>query len=354
MKRTGIATVIILVIISASCSREDRFQSVYDLYQTHTVFNISVANNTRTKGDMDHVTTYNADKNHAYIKDEVDLGIVGVNDLANTTIKNDYVKAIDGVRRADIINSNLSIETVNLKAYYPYVNDVSYREDGAFVVSFSPDEIKMGPLASEPVKMNCSRGYESVDLNFHHITNHIGFKVCDVTADEQLRGLMNVKKIVLHGMPTEGLFISNGLEEHWAPQSKHNVALVVYEGYEHVLYGEENSRFVASNTLSDDKADCNRFYVVPEEIRDDKHYLEVFFDVDDFVYDGTSYRGAKNVSHRIPLVDVLPDNMMELGLQYTFVLGMNLGTIYRAIEFTADVEDWNDVFSGKVLDFDNE
>ena len=84
------------------------------------------------------------------------------------------------------------------------------------------------------------------------------------------------------------------------------------------------------------------------------HYVEVIFDVDPFEYEGTHYRGAQGQSQIISLAGVLPNNMMELGLQYTFVLGMNIYTVYRPIEFTAAVNNWEVKFNGRVLDYDNE
>ena len=86
----------------------------------------------------------------------------------------------------------------------------------------------------------------------------------------------------------------------------------------------------------------------------DRSCVEVFFDVDPFDYDGTHYRGAKGCSEIIPLSGVVPDDKLELGLQYTFVLGVNLESIYRPIEFTASVDDWESKFNGRIIDFDNE
>ena len=164
---------------------------------------------------------------------------------------------------------------------------------------------------------------------------------------------MSVRKVILHGMPTEGLFVVDGDDSRWAPNAKHQ-NIVIFEGNDSVRCGVENSSFMATDRLSDDRADCNHVYVVPEEFKDGKHYVEVIFDVAPFDYDGTHYRGAKEQSQIISLAGVIPDDKMELGLQYTFVLGMNIYTVYRPIEFTAAINDWEVKFNGRVLDFDNE
>jgi hypothetical protein len=201
--------------------------------------------------------------------------------------------------------------------------------------------------------MRCDQSFEMVNLQFHHISNSIGFKVCDISSDEQLKGLMHVRKVVLHGMPTEGLFVVDGQDSRWVPNAKHQ-DIVFYEGCEPVKCGAENADYIATDKLSSDRKDCNHLYVIPEELKDGKHYVEVIFDVDPFEYDGTWYRGAKGQSQIIQLSGVLPEDNMEMGLQYTFVLGLNIYTVYRPIEFTASVDDWEVKFNGRVLDYDNE
>ena len=209
------------------------------------------------------------------------------------------------------------------------------------------------PLASNAVDMRCDQNYETVSLQFHHISNSIGFKVCDITDDEQLKGLMHVRKVVLHGMPAEGLFVVDGDDSRWVPNAKRQ-DIVFYEGDNLVGSGIENADFLADGTLSGKREDCNYIYVVPEDLKDGKHYVEVIFDVDPFEYDGTMYRGAKGKTQIIPLSGILPDDTWELGLQYTFVLGLNIYTVYRPIEFAASVDDWDVHFNGRVLEYDNE
>ena len=71
-----------------------------------------------------------------------------------------------------------------------------------------------------------------------------------------------------------------------------------------------------------------------------KQYIEVVFDVDEFEYDGHKYKELKNQVQKFPLYGVLNGNSCICGKQYTFHLGLDLGTLYQPIEFTASVSDW--------------
>ena len=291
---------------------------------------------------------------HAFMDAGTAFGLVGVDvESKDVLVDAQPVHEVDGVRSADLVTSIESCGSMNVSAYYPYVNSVSYREDGSYTVTFAPNDISKGPLATGVVEMRCDQGFETVNLKFHHITNHIGFKVCDITADEQLRGLMHLRKVVLHGMPTEGMFVCDGNDSYWVPNAKRQ-ELVFFEGDNYVEYGsEEEAVYIGREELTNEKEECSRFYVVPEELSD-KHFVELFFDVEPFDYDGTHYSGAEGKSEIIPLSGVVPDDVLELGLQYTFVLGMNLESVYRTIEFSATIENWETRYNGRILDFDNE
>ena len=367
MKQTFITSIIVAgaALLISSCTREERFTVIPDYSQeTHTIFNISIARNTRTKSstktmvtkseDTKTITDYNTVKLNAYLDSKIAFGLVGVdNESLDVLVDNEPIYEKEGVRTADLITSTTSSGSMKVSAFYPYVSSVSYHKDGSYAISFTPNDIKKGPLASNAVDMRCDQEFETVYLQFHHISNSIGFKVCDITEDDQLKGLMHVRKVVLHGMPTEGLFVVDGDDSHWVPNAKRQ-NIVVYEGDDLVECGVDKARFMTVSSLSDNNEDCHRLYVVPEEMKGNKHYVEVIFDVDSFDYEGTHYRGAKNKSQIIPVSGVIPDDKMELGLQYTFVLGMNICTVYRPIEFTATVDNWEAKFNGRVLDFDNE
>lgn len=358
--------VAIAAIIVSSCTRGERFAPIIDnSHQIQTIFNISVSKNTKSrtktkadvdvdsKADGDSKTSYDVEKNHSGIDADIAFGIVGVDSELDVVFDNQPVFEKEGVRMADLVTYNCTDDSMSVQAYYPYVGNVSYHKDGSYAISFTPNDIKKGPLASNAVEMRCDQDFETVSLNFHHISNSIGFKVCDITEDEQLQRLMHIRKVVLHGMPTEGMFVVDGADSHWVPNAKRNT-IVIYEGDDFVEYGEDNALYLTQNNLSSSTHECNRVYVVPEELKEGKHFVEVVFDVDSFDYDGTHYRGVTKQSQTIPLSGIIPDDFFELGLQYTFTLGMNLGTVYRPIEFSATVDEWEIRFNGRVLDYDNE
>lgn len=368
MKRIGfksliVAIVAVAAIMVSSCAREDRFSRItYGGQEIYTVFNVSIAQNTKTKtktktttkSDADSKTSYETEKKNASFLPDVAFGLVGVDkESLGVVIDNKPVYEHNGVRTANIIADVGEDTVMSVSAFYPYVNNVSYHKDGSYAISFTPADLQKGPLSSNSVDMRCDQDFETVSIRFHHISNSIGFRVCDITDDEQLRGLMHIRKIVLHGLPTEGMYVVDGEYSHWVPNAKHE-PIVYYEGDDLVDYGEENALFVTQDHLSAANADCNRHYLVPEELKAGKHYVEVIFDVDPFDYDGTHYRGATGKKQTIPLSGVIPFDTFELGLQYTFTLGINLGTVYRPIEFSASVEEWEMRFKARVLDYDNE
>ena len=361
MKRTSIFSMAIatIALMISSCSSDESYEIIKEGTETYTVFNIVVSKNTKTKTKSptkakNSKTTADTEKSQASLDANIAFGFLGRDNVADKVeVENLPVYDNNGVRSAEVTTSFTSEDKIQVSAYYPYVKEVSHQVDGTHVISFGKEHIQQGPLVTNTVTMNCGVGFETVNLEFHHIANQIGFKVCDITEDEQLRGYMHIRKVIVHGMASEGVFVVDGDNSHWVPQAKRD-SVVVYEGSDAVEYGLEHARFIAKDKLTSDASETTRFYVVPELLKSDKHFVEVIFDVDSFVYDGTFYRGVTGKSQKIPLSGVVPDDFFELGLQYTFVLGMNLGTVYRTIEFSALVDDWANKFDGRVLDFDNE
>lgn len=364
MKRTSILKTVAIAFVAimvVSCSADGNFETIKEGNETYTIFNIVVSKNTKTKTKTksstksdSSKTSADTEKSQASLDSSIAFGLIGMDVTADEfAIDNLAVYDKNGVRAADIVTSQTGDDKLQVNAYYPYVKNVTYQIDGTHVIGFGKEEIQQGPLVTNTAIMNCGLGFETVNLEFHHIANQLGFKVCDITEDEQLRGYMHIRKIVVHGMASEGAYVVDGDNSHWVPQAKRDT-VVLYEGDDLVAYGEENARFITENGLSSKSSDAHRFYVVPEMLKADKHYVEVIFDVDGFEYDGTFYRGVEGKSQIIPLSGVIPDDFFELGLQYTFVLGMNLGTVYRTIEFSASVDDWESKFDGRVLDYDNE
>ena len=361
MKKTTANSILFVfaAIVISSCSADDRVDASFDALQTETIFNISISENTRTrtrsntKSDVDSRTSYNTEKKKAYLDPDIACCLVGIDhESMDVLVDNQPISETKGVRSANIVTSYLSSRIMTVSAFYPYTSAVSYHKDYSYIVSFSADDVKKGPLASNYVEMRCDETHETVNLNFHHITNSIGFKVCDITGDDQLKGLMHIRKVVIHGMPTEGTFVVDGNSSFWVPSPKRQ-DIVLFEGDDFVEYGEDHELYISENGLTLTKEDCHRVYVVPEVLTE-HHYVEVVFDIDAFDYDGTRYRASEGKTQIIPLSGVIPDDTFELGLQYTFVLGMNVGAIYRPIEFTASIDEWEAKYGSHIIDYDNE
>lgn len=321
---------------------------------TNTLFEIKVESNTKTRTrTTGYKSWFDTDDNtNTRLEDDVPFGIIGIDNLDKSIlVDNKPVFTTTGVRTATINTPKQASEFMTVSAVYPYIDKVSYYKDGSYAISFTADDLKMGALLSDFVSMKTGQESEVVNLNFNHITNNIGFKICDITADEQLQGHMRVRKIILHGMPTEGTFFVSD-ECYWIAKSANDEQLVFYDGNDNVEVGVENAKWLSSNSLSDEYDDGTRFYVVPE-VLDNKHVIEVVFDVDEFEYDGTRYSSVKGKSQFIPLCGVIPDDSFELGLKYSFVLGMNLCTVYRPISFCAVVDGWENQFEAQVVDYDH-
>ena len=239
MRRTDITSILIATaaLLFSSCAQEDRYSVVSYDQETKTIFNITVTRNTKTKShaegtkanitgndnDTKTVSDYSIDLTHANMDSKIAFGLVGIdNEKKDFIVDNCPVYETGGVRTANLITSSLSSGSVKVSAYYPHVSSVSYHQDGSYAISFTPNDIKKGPLASNAVGMRCDQDFETVNLQFHHISNSVGFKVCDITDDEQLKGLMHVRKVVLHGMPAEGLFVVDGENSRWVPNAKHH------------------------------------------------------------------------------------------------------------------------------------
>lgn len=353
MIRTVITSIIVAAIamICSSCSRDDRFLPVYRGQETHAVFYISVAKNTKSGAETQ--TTYYTENEYGSIDSDQPIGILGLSNTCGVVIDDMPVYEKDGVRTASLLLPNHTEQSIGLTAFYPYVRDVSYYKDGSYVISFTPDDIAKGPLATDAVTVMCDDESEAVNLEFHHIANSIGFRVCDITREEGLKGHIHIRKVVLHGMSVEGLFVTDGENSKWMTQGKRS-ALVFFDGNSRVECGKGNAMYIAGSTLSESKEECKRFYVVPEELEEGKHFVEVVIDVDGFDYGGVHYPAMAGKSLNIPLWNVIPENTFEIGLQYTFTFGINLAQVFDKIEFSASVDDWTKNFTSRILDYDNE
>lgn len=226
-------------------------------------------------------------------------------------------------------------------AYYPHVHDVTY-EDGHSVYSipFEKAETEAGPLVSRTVERTVQQ-LNTLPLEFGHITNDIGFKICDATPKEELQGLIHLRKITAMKVASAGVYVNDLLNSrgYWNYQAYYR-DVVVFEGDALVGVGSSRELFVGRDSLSKEMALSHRFYAIPDEIVMGRQWVEVVFDVDGFYLNNFYYAPLKDQVAKFLIYGVLPDNVMVPGKQYTFHLGLDLTSIYHEITFAPSVSDW--------------
>ena len=169
--------------------------------------------------------------------------------------------------------------TVTFSAYYPYVRDVNYEDSyETYAIPYTVQETEAGPLVSKTVERAIDQ-LNMIPLEFQHITNDIGYKICDVTTDPQLQGLIHLRKVTATNVASAGIFVndialSRGI---WHRQGFYR-DIVVFEGDAVVGVGMENEKFIGKNSLVDRMADSNRYYSIPDEILIGKQTIEVASD----------------------------------------------------------------------------
>jgi hypothetical protein len=276
------------------------------------------------------------DKNRAF-------GLVGVDFVTGSLIlDNEAVGNVSGEYQGFFDKGLWDVPTVvSFSAYYPHVSNLVYEDEYAtYSIPFSNAETEAGPLVSKTVQSAMDQ-LNMVPLEFQHITNDIGFKICDVTVDTNLQGLIHLRRVVATKIASAGIFVndiqtSNGF---WHRRGYYRDE-VVFEGDAPVGVGMENEMFIGRETLVPRMADSYRFYAIPDELVMGKQTVEVIYDVEAFTLNGYTYGELKNQRANYMLYGVLPDNIMEYGKQYTFHLGLDTGKLYHEITFAPSVSDW--------------
>ncbi len=232
-------------------------------------------------------------------------------------------------------------DKISFSAYYPYVEKLGYGEAyQTYSIPYSSADTEAGPLISKTVEKAIAQ-LNMVPLVFQHITNDIGYKICDVTADPQLQGLIHLRKLTATNVASAGVFVNDVQSSagRWSRQAYYR-NVVVFEGDAKVGVGSENELFVGYETLEERMRDSHRYYSVPDDIEIGKQCVEVIYDVEPFEVEGYKYSGQKGLVAKYMLYGLLPDNIFVYGKQYTFHLGLDLGNVYRQIAFSASVNDW--------------
>lgn len=226
-------------------------------------------------------------------------------------------------------------------AYYPRVNTISYENSHqAYSIPYELTETEAGPLVSKTVERSFKL-LNTLPLEFCHITNDIGFCICDVTSIPQLQGLIHLRKLVATHVASAGVYVNDILLSRglWNYQGYYR-DVTVFEGDAPVGVGNEGKLYVGKDDLVAAKDASHRFYAVPDQIEMGVQYVEVHFDVDGFSISGEEYAPMKDQVLKYMIYGLLPGNTMIPGKQYTFHIGLDLSSLYHPIDFSASVSGW--------------
>lgn len=339
-----ILSIVAVAIMTVSCTYRDSI-AMDTVYYNNVCFRMLDCCSLETKSQ----TAVGLESDARCIKEAIQynkpdnstaFGLVGIgNESGRVLIPNQAVYNSNGARMSQLaVNTELD-DNMLMSVFYPYTNKVIYNQDGKYAVAFNSDDICKGPMMAE-ASISCKQQNGDVDISFTNIYSSIGLGVCDLTKDEQLKGLIHVRKVVLHGIQVEGLYVYNGLDSHWEPQRRAK-SITVYDGCDSVLAG--NVLYLSDCSVSEQPGECKRINAIPEILTNGIQTVEVIYDVDPFEYEGTHYSGMTQVSQIVSLTDLIPGNSLEQGSQYTCTIGLDLGRVYRTIEFTAIASNWNSV-----------
>ncbi len=302
-------------------------------------FQISV---TRDGTPLTRAAAYTGDK-LATMDEDIPFGLVAIDFEKGQLVLDNMEVAHNGSVYSTSFDGYMwnGINKVTLSAYYPYVKDVRYGDGFEnYVINYSVNETEAGPLVSRTVERAINQ-LNMVPLEFQHITNDIGFKICDITPEKDLQGLIHLRKLTATNVASAGVFVNDILNSSgaWHKQGYYR-KVVVFEGDALVGVGSENEKFVGYETLEDHLVDSHRYYSIPDDIEIGKQCVEVVFDVDGFTHHNFYYKPLKDQVRKFMLYGLLPDNIFVYGKQYTFHIGLDLSSIYTAITFAPSVGDW--------------
>ena len=344
-----------VLLVSASCNKLDvvdlpsvnsadsKQKLGFDINVTREGENIPVARRgMMTKSDAG---AYDESAKLATMDADIPFGLVGIDyDHHSLVIDNARVSS-DGSNYSTLVDSFLwdqvKTENVSFSAYYPYVRNVTYDDNyETYSIPYTVEETSAGPLVSKTVEMAVAQ-LNMIPLEFQHITNDIGYRICDVTPQKELQGLVHLRKLTAYNVASAGVFVndvtlSQGI---WHRQGYYR-NVVVFEGDAKVGVGSENEKFVGYDQLVDRMVDSHRYYSIPDEIRYGTQFVEVVFDVEGFTHNGFYYEPLKEQVSRYLLYGLLPDNVFVYGRQYTFHIGIDLSSVYKEITFAPSVGDW--------------
>ena len=338
-----------VLAIAASCSKIDDVPSIEEIgaNKSKIDFDIMVTRDGKVveksrSGIMTKAAFDDADK-IATMNSDIPLGLIGIDyENGRLVLDNASVKS-DGSGYSGEFDNYLwsSSNKISFSAYYPHVESVNYGDDlENYSIPYSVSETEAGPLVSKTVEKAINQ-LNMIPLVFQHITYDIGYKICDITPDEALQGLIHLRKMTAVNVAQAGVYVNDVLNNSgtWHKQAYYR-KIVIFDGDAKVGVGSNEEKFVGYDTLVDHMVDSHRYYSIPDDIEIGKQYVEVVFDVDGFTHNGFYYEPLKNQVHKYMLYGLLPDNTFVYGKQYTFHIGIDLSSIYRQITFAPAIGDW--------------
>ena len=297
------------------------------------------------RGIMTKGSYESSDNNISTMDKDIPFGLVGIDFDHHALVVDNAKVNSNGTHYNAFLDSflweDLRTESISLSAYYPYVPTISYCDDyQGYVIPYSIEETSAGPLVSKTVEMAIAQ-LNITPLEFRHITNDIGYRICDVTPEKAIQGLVHLRKLTAYNVASAGVFVNNIALSRgiWHCQGYYR-NVVVFEGDAKVGVGSENELFVGFDTLEERMVNSHRYYSVPDEIYMGKQYVEVIYDVEGFTLNGFYHGPLEGMVARYPLYGILPDNVFVYGKQYTFHIGIDLSSIYSEITFAPSVSDW--------------
>lgn len=288
--------------------------------------------------------SYDEGDQQATLNSDIPFGLIGVDpEHHEIVIDNASVyQRSDGSYSGNFDNYLwASARKINFSAYYPHVRKVDYGQDlKDYSIPYSVSETEAGPLVSKTVERAINQ-LNMVPLVFQHITNDIGYKICDATPAEELQGLIHLRKLTATNVASAGVFVNDleGESGTWQRQGYYR-KVVVFEGDAKVGVGSANEKFVGYDALVDRMMESHRYYSIPDDIEVGKQCVEVVYDVEGFTHNGFYYEPLTGQVAKYMLYGLLPDNEFVYGKQYTFHIGLDLSSVYHEITFAPAVGEW--------------
>ena len=342
------------LILAGACNKLDDMPSLADpadASQQKINFDVLVTREGKvvTKAGSGVMTkaggdAYDEGNQQAMLDPSIPYGLIGIDPERHELVINNAKVFQDAAGKSSGNFDNYlwsSANKINFSAYYPHVSKVDYAHDLTnYSIPYTVQETEAGPLVSKTVEKAINQ-LNMVPLVFQHITNDIGYKICDATPKPELQGLIHLRKLTATNVASAGVYINDMTNDSgtWQRQGYYR-KVVVFEGDAKVGVGSENEKFVGFSTLEDRMMNSHRYYSIPDEIEIGKQCVEVIYDVEGFELGGFYYQPLTGQVAKYMLYGLLPNNEFVYGKQYTFHIGLDLSSVYREITFTASVGDW--------------